>query len=80
MNENTTPYDNTFAIQFNGWNFGAINDWVYGERGIYHADFKEEFELGSKVVHRNDWVVKEEDGAFNIMSNYDFQERMDKQK
>lgn len=72
--------DNVFAIQFNGWNYGAINDWVYNERGLYPAAFKPEFELGSKTVHKNDWVVKEDSGCFSVMSNLEFQERMDKTK
>ena len=73
-------YSNTFSIQFNGWNFGDIIDWVHGVQGLYTADFRDEFVLNGETVHRNDWVVKEEDGSFSIMSNFDFQERMDKTK
>jgi hypothetical protein len=79
MNE-SRKFENIEAIQFNGWNFGAIYDWVQGTQGLYTSDFKNEIELNNEIVHRNDWVVKEEDGSFSIMSNFDFQERMDKTK
>jgi hypothetical protein len=78
--ENCKKFENISAIQFNGWNFGAIYDWVQGGVGLYTSDFKEKIELNDKIVYRNDWVVKEEDGTFNIMSNFDFQERIDKIK
>jgi hypothetical protein len=77
---NDTRFENMKAIQFNGWNFGAIYDWVQGKQGLYTADFKNEIKLNGEIVHRNDWIVKEEDGTFNVMSNFDFQERMDKMK
>ena len=73
-------FENIEAIQFNGWNFGAIYDWVQGGIGLYTSDFKNEIELNGEIVHRNDWVIKEEDSTFSIMSNFDFQERMDKLK
>jgi hypothetical protein len=79
MNESNS-FTKVVAIQFNGWNFGAIYDWVQDIQGLYTADFKNEIELNGEIVHRNDWVVKEEDGTFNVMSNFDFQERMDKMK
>jgi hypothetical protein len=78
--ENSQKFENIEAIQFNGWNFGAIYDWVLDSVGIYTSDFKNEIELNGEIVHRNDWVVKEEDGTFSIMSNCDFQKRIDKMK
>ena len=65
------------AVQFNGWNFGYIYDWISGKQGIYTADFKDAIELNGKTVHRNDWVVKNEDGTFTIMSNAEFQNKLD---
>ena len=29
------------------------------------------------TVHRNDWVVKNDDGSFEIMTNMEFQIKMD---
>lgn len=76
----TINNENTFAIQFNGWNFGAINDWVNKTQGCYPAVFKEIMVINETVVHRNDWVVKESNDTFTIMSNGDFQERIEKTK
>ena len=80
MNENNSNFDFVKAIQFNGWNFGAIYDWVSGKQGLYTSDFKNEIEINGNIVHRNDWVVKEEDGTFNIMSNFEFEEKLEKEK
>lgn len=72
--------ENVKAIQFNGWNFGTIYDWVSGKQGIYTADFKNSIELNDSIVHKNDWVVKNDDGTFNVMSNLEFEELIDKMK
>ena len=32
------------------------------------------------MLRRNDWVVKNEDGSFSIMSDSEFEELMDKMK
>ena len=77
---NDTRFENVKAIQFNGWNFGTIYDWVSGKQGIYTADFKNHIELNDSIVHKNDWVVKNEDGTFSIMSNYEFEEKLEKEK
>ena len=29
------------AIQFNGWNFDEINDWIHNIKGIYPSCYKE---------------------------------------
>lgn len=70
---------NVVAVQFNGWNFGYIYDWVRGTTGLYTSDFKNEIELDGKIIHRNDWVIKNEDGSFEIMTNIEFQNKMDKE-
>lgn len=80
MSENNPAFENVKAIQFNGWNFGAIYDWVSGKQGIYTADFKNSIELNDSIVYKNDWVAKNEDGTFSIMSNYEFEEKLEKEK
>lgn len=77
---NDSRFENVKAIQFNGWNFGAIYDWVSGKQGLYTADFKNSIELNNSIVHKNDWVVKNDDDSFSIMSNSEFEELMDKMK
>ena len=77
---NDIRFENVTAIQFNGWNFGAIYDWVCGKQGVYTADFKETIELNGEIVHKNNWIVKNEDGTFSIMSNFEFEELIDKEK
>ena len=72
--------ENVKAIQFNGWNFGTIYDWVSGKQGLYTADFKNSIELNDSIVHKSDWVVKNEDGTFSIMSNFEFEEKLEKEK
>ena len=80
MEVSNNGFENAKAIQFNGWNFGAIYDWVSGKQGIYTADFKKSIELNDLIVHKNDWVVKNDDGTFNVMSNLEFEELIDKMK
>lgn len=70
---------NVIAVQFNGWNFGYIYDWVRGTTGSYTSDFKEEIDLDDRIIHKNDWVIKNEDGSFEIMTNIEFQNKMDKE-
>lgn len=70
---------NVIAVQFNGWNFGYIYDWVRGTTGVYTSNFKEKIELDGRIIHRNDWVIKNEDGSFEIMTNIEFQNKMDKE-
>lgn len=67
------------AVKFNGWNFGFIYDWTSGKQGIYTADFRDVIEVNGETMHRNDWIVKNEDGTFTIMSNLDFQNRLDEE-
>ena len=70
---------NIMAVQFNGQNFGYIYDWVRGVRGVYTADFKESIEVNGETMHRNDWIVKNDDGSFKIISNLEFQNRLDEE-
>jgi hypothetical protein len=74
MSKEITP-----AVQFNGGNFGYIYDWISGKTGLYPACFQNEMEVNGTTVHRNDWVVKNEDGSFEIMTNMEFQNKMDKE-
>lgn len=67
------------AVQFNGWNFGYIYDSISGKTGLYPACFQNEMEVNGTTVHRNDWVIKNEDGSFEIMTNMEFQNKMDKE-
>ena len=56
MEVSNNGFENVKAIQFNGWNFGAIYDWVQNVRGVYTADFKEIMKLDNETVRKNDWV------------------------
>ena len=67
------------AVQFNGWNFGYIYDWISGKTAAHPACFKNEIEVNGITVHCNDWVVKNEDGTFEIMTNMEFQNKTDKE-
>lgn len=42
------------AVQFNGWNFGYIYDWISGKTGLYPACFQNEMEVNGTTVHRHD--------------------------
>ena len=70
---------NIVAIQFNGWNSGYIYDWVSGKTGLYPTWFENEIEVNGVTVHHHDWVVKNEDGSFEIMSNIDYQNKLDEE-
>ena len=36
--------------------------------------------LDNETVRKNDWVVKNENGTFSVMSNYEFEEKLEKEK
>ena len=78
--ENNPAFENVKAIQFIGGKFGAIYDCVRDRVGLYTSDFKNEIELNGETVRKNDWVVKNEDGTFSVMSNYEFEEKLEKEK
>lgn len=80
MEISNNGFENTKAIQFNGWNFACISEWIEGGDKNYSDFFKNEIQIYDMMLRRNDWVVKNEDGSFSIMSNSEFEELMDKMK
>ena len=56
------------AIQFNGWNFGEINDLMYNYSGIYPSCFKETMIIktleGDMTASVNDFIIKGVNGEF----------------
>lgn len=68
------------AIQFNGWNFGHIYDWMSGRCGIYPACYKTEMNIlidgEYKTACINDWIVKNDDGTFSIVTNMELQNNL----
>ena len=63
------------AMQFNGWNYGHLYDWVHNCKGTYPANYEEECVINNCLIKRNDWVVKTNDKEFVIMTNYEFQNK-----
>lgn len=80
MEVSNNGFENAKAIQFNGWNFACISEWIEGSGKEYSDYFKNEVQLYDTTLHRNDWVVKNDDGSFSIMSNSEFEELIDKMK
>lgn len=56
------------AIQFNGWNFDEINDWMFNTKGIYPSYFKETMTIktleGDMVASVGDYIIKGVKGEF----------------
>lgn len=56
------------AIQFNGWNFGEINDWMLDINGIYPSYFKETMAIetleGTMTANVGDYIIKGVNGEF----------------
>ena len=56
------------AIQFNGWNFDEINDWMFNTKGIYPSCFKETMTIktleGDMVASIGDYIIKGIKGEF----------------
>lgn len=63
------------AMQFNGWNYGHLCDWVYNRKDRYPADYLEECVIAKCLIKRNDWVVKTADKEFIVMTNIEFQNK-----
>ena len=63
------------AMQFNGWNYGHLCDWVYGRKDTYPANYDEDCVIAGCLVKRNDWVVKVKDKEFVVMTNNEFQNK-----
>lgn len=67
--------NNVTAMQFNGWNFGHLCDWMHGCKGTYPAEYTEDCVIADCLIKRNDWVVKVNDKEFVIMTNTEFQNK-----
>ena len=56
------------AIQFNGWNFGEITDWMLGITGIYPSCYKETMVIetleGNMTANVGDYIIKGVQGEF----------------
>lgn len=56
------------AIEFNGWNFGEINDWMFNIKGIYPSYFKETMIIktleGDMTANVGDYIIKGVKGEF----------------
>lgn len=63
------------AMQFNGWNYGHLCDWVNNCKGTYSADYLEDCVIAGCLITRNDWVVKINDKEFVVMTNSEFQNK-----
>ena len=63
------------AMQFNGWNFGHLCDWMYGCKGTYPAEYIDDCLIGDCLIKRNDWVVKTSDKEFVVMTNSEFENK-----
>ena len=63
------------AMQFNGWNYGHLCDWVNNCTGVYPANYLEDCVIAGCLIKRNDWVVKINDEEFVIMTNSEFQNK-----
>ena len=65
---------NAEAIQFNGFNFGFIYDWVNNCQGVYPACFYESIEILGEKINLNDWVIKNDNNTITVMNDLDFKE------
>jgi hypothetical protein len=56
------------AVQFNGWNFGEINDWMFDSKGVYPSCFKDSMIIktleGDMVANVGDYIIKGVKGEF----------------
>lgn len=56
------------AIQFNGWNFGEIQDWMFNYKGIYPSCYKDTMIIntleGDMVANVGDFIIKGVNGEF----------------
>lgn len=71
------------AIQFNGWNFGEIMDWMLDiTEGIYPSCFKETMTIqtleGNMVAHIGDYIIKGVKGEFYPCKPDIFEQTYDK--
>ena len=56
------------AIQFNGWNFGEIYDWMFDINGIYPSYFQVIMTIetleGIMIANVGDYIIKGVNGEF----------------
>lgn len=56
------------AIQFNGFNFGVITDWMSGITGVHPSCYKETMVIetleGDMVANVGDFIIKGVKGEF----------------
>ena len=56
------------AIQFNGWNFGEIYDWMFGFKGVHPSCYKEIMTIktleGDMTANVDDYIIKGVKGEF----------------
>ena len=67
--------NNIQAMQFNGWNYGHLYDWLHNCTGVYTSNYEEEYVIDNCLIKRNDWVVKIDDKEFVVMTNAEFQNK-----
>lgn len=70
--------ENCTGIQFNGWNFAHICDWILNQNGTYPAEYFEEISINSHKIKRNDWILKNKDGSFIIITDLEHQNLIEK--
>lgn len=50
------------AIQFNGWNFGEIYDWMLDFKGVYPSCYRETMTIktleGDMTANVGDYIIK----------------------
>lgn len=56
------------AIQFNGWNFGEIHDWMFDINAIHPSWFQETMTIetleGTMTASVGDYIIKGVNGEF----------------
>jgi len=56
------------AVEFNGWNFGIINDWITGKAELYPACYKKKMIIhtleGNMTANVGDYIIKGVNGEF----------------
>ena len=56
------------AVQFNGWNFGEIYDWMLGFKGVHSSCYKETMTIktleGDMTANVGDYIIKGVKGEF----------------
>lgn len=71
-------FKNSNGIQFNGWNFAHICDWMLDQEGTYPAQYFEEININGLKVKRHDWIIKQDNGSFILMTNEEHKDWVNK--